>query len=703
MLAQSTRLKCKADTCYIPTADGVYLCGNESRLALKGKSLYPLLVHLVPHLNGEITLEELTGELDGDKKRMVMNLLEKLFTHRFLIDKSQNQPHTLAPRELEDYAPNIAFIESFQASAAARFELFRKTHLLLIGSGSALAALIQAGFRCGAGRISAMMMPDGSRQEAAEVLAACASTEVDLLEAAAWEDEAEMRAAIQACDVVLYLAEWPLVEPARLLNRLCVEQRKTLMQALLVDDQAWLGPLVSNAHNGCWECAWRRLQANQPQLADHSAPASAPGRSITGPQAALLASRLLFPVFRHVTGSGSAESAAQVSVLDLTTLLSESHAFLAHPCCLTCQHPVVPNALDFLEQVQRLSQQNPLDPEVFLENVAACVDEHLGLFTTLEAGSFAQAPLAVYQARLSRSADEVDPAEDRAVLAVSIDARHASIQAAQKACERYAARCVDKRRLLSSEAARQAAAPVISASQLLGIGAQTRTQTGEGWTWALDERTRQAVLVPAAPVFSDSERGVASGMTWEEALSQALLDWCTSLTVEQLEDAREPYSLLDLDTVPWTSAGAHLSRLLKATGEPYAVYDVTGPLGVPMFAACLRGRVIAYSAHCDVELALRVGLEQVLRQYQSEVFQQPEYALAAVPDLPEKLRGTRLTAVSYEMPASWSARLEWLLQRLQASGLSAFAVPLDHDPALAKVLPFLVRVLVGRSELEKGA
>src|SRR2546422_10673390 len=107
ILAQNMRPKFNADTCYIPVSDGVYLRSNNSRLMLKGKSLYRLLEHLVPHLNGNSTLEEITGGLDTDRKRMVTNLIEKLFVHHFLKDTSQDQLHTLRPAELEIYSSDI--------------------------------------------------------------------------------------------------------------------------------------------------------------------------------------------------------------------------------------------------------------------------------------------------------------------------------------------------------------------------------------------------------------------------------------------------------------------------------------------------------------------------------------------------------------------------------------------------------------------
>lgn len=412
MVAQSMRPKWKVDTCYISTPDGIYLRGNHNRLILKGKSLYALLKHLVPHLNGDITLEELTGGLDADRKRMVTNLLEKLFTHQFLRDTSQDQPHTLLPLELETYASGIAFIESFQTSAAYRFQQFRNQRLLLIGSGPGLTSLVQASLQCGARKISAIVTPEDGADfyQKTRNLFANPAPEEDacVLSIRSWENEAEMREIIQASDAVLHIAERPMLARAKLLNRLCIEQQKTLLQAILVDDYAWIGPLVSPGNEGCWECAWRRLQAN---LTDHSdqfshnifqdQPTTSGNQALSIPRATMIANRLLFGLFHYFTQTGPTETAGKVVELNLATLLSESHAFLPHPHCLACQHPVVPTASQFLEQIQRLQQQEPIDPEMLLKNLAPCVDARLGLFTAFDTSSFVQAPLAVYKVNLS--------------------------------------------------------------------------------------------------------------------------------------------------------------------------------------------------------------------------------------------------------------------------------------------------------------
>lgn len=716
MLAQSMRPKCKADTYYIPLSDGVYLRGNANRLVLKGKSLYPLLEHLVPNLDGNVTLAEITRGLDVDRKRMVTNLIEKLFTHQFLQDASRDQPHTLRPAELETYASEIAFIASSQTSAAHRFECFRNQRLLLIGSGPGLTALVQASLQVGVKKIAVIATPEHEvaasfRQDVLDLCAnAAPEADAHLIDAPAWEDQAETRNIIQKYDAILHIAERPLLARAQLLNRLCLEQQKTFIQVILAGERAWIGPLVCPETGACWECAWRRLQANLTDLSAqssryefHDQPALAGGRPLAIPGATMLANRLLFALFQHFTQTSSTETAGKLSVLDLATFLSESHAFLPHPHCLASQHPVAQTASQFLAQVQHLQQQGPLDPDSFLENFADCVDEQLGLFTTLENDQFVQAPLAVYKVNLANLLLREQQPEALSAVVAGIDTSAARMRACQQACARYAANLVEQRRLLAPEEVQQHAFPTITTDQLIGI--KPLASADEMWTWAVDLQTQQAFCVPATYVFSalcQQERGFAAGQTWEEALCQALFDWCNYLTVEQVQDAQQTYPQVDLDRMPMIPEGVHLLRLLKAANAQITVYDITGPLRVPTFAICSGEKVVAYSTHCDGAQALLLGLEQALRQYQSEQFQQPDYAVAPVPDFPVRLRNDQLSVPRYTSPDAWPDRLAWLLQQLQANALRACAIPLDHDPALARVLPFIARVLLSRRESKEG-
>jgi putative thiazole-containing bacteriocin maturation protein len=709
MLTQNMQPKFNADTCYIPILDGVYLRGNSHGLILKGKSLYRLLEHLVPNLNGNSTLEELTDGLDPDRKKMIINLLEKLSAHHFLKDVSQDQLHTLRPVELATYSTNITFIESFRTSAAYQFECFRNKHFLIIGSGLSFTSLVQASLQCGVRQIDVIVTPESEIDSNAhtdlfDLFSTCDSEQtVHLVDVSHWDDEAKVLNIIQVYDAILHISDRPMLARAQLLNRLCIEQQKTFIQAVVVDDHAWIGPLVSPETGRCWECAWRRLQSNLPHLLEqlphyefHDQPTVPLSRFVALPTATIAANRLTFELFKHFTQTGSTEIAGKLIDIDLATLLSESHPFLPHPHCRACQYPLTPTASQFLEQIQQLQHQRPINLNIFFENMSRCIDEKLGLFTAVDNDKFAQAPLAVYKINLSNIMLTKRQSEILHVIATSTDTTDARLRASQRACERYAVNLVDRRRLLSHETIQQYSLPAISPNQLLGI--KRPLTESETWIWGLDLHTQQAYLAPATQVFfsphnTDSERGIASGMNWEEAICQALLDWCNYLTVEELKASHHSYIQVDLAKAPMTPEGTHLHHLLKTTGRQITVYDVTGTLQVPTFAICSDEKVIAYSTHCDVAQALRHGLEQALQQYQSEQFQQPEYAIP-MPDFSPTLRNDQLHVPRYILPEAWPARLEWLLQKLQTNCLHAFAIPLDHDPALAQVFPYIVRVLL---------
>jgi YcaO cyclodehydratase, ATP-ad Mg2+-binding len=798
------RPKLNANTNYILMPDGIYLRSNGASFSLRGKNLDHFLEFL-PSLNGYHTLEEITQGSSADKQALTIQFLETLLSAGFLKDTSQEQPHTLTQAELATYSPDIAFIDSFQTSAASRFASFRNKQLLVIGSGLSFTALVQAGLHCGVKRINMIHTPEcdiipGSQADRLDLFALNdPEQKVQAIAAPQWENETDVLNMISACDALLHISDRPMLARVQMLNRLCIEQKKLFIQAMIVGDHAWIGPLVSTETGGCWECAWRRLvsvpssgsrkdidsrrlptgkgyppnpnrssgnaleshlatsseQHNRSAFRDHTT--ASVSQFLSAPTAAMIANRLIFEVFKHCTHAGPVESVGGLIDIHLETLVCERRAFLPHPHCSTCQHPAAPTAMQFLDQLQQLQDQAPLDPTKFCENMVHDVDHRLGLFTTLDTNNFAQAPLAVYRVTLSNSMFLSTRSRFLEVIGVGTDRSSAKVRACQRACERYAASFVDPRRLLHTETIQQQASPAILVDQL--VGASAPLTDIETWTWALDLHTQQACLVPAPLAFpllqhgelgAEDERGIGSGMSWAEAICQALFDWCNFLAIEQVGNAQQRYAQVDLATVPMSPEGMHLYHLLQILGEQVTVYDVTSTLQVPTFAICVDQKVVAYSTHCDVTQALSVGLRQALQQYQATQAQEPEYALMPVPDLPEQARVGRdcrdranlwreahrpdrgqprpqrrsdckgrhepllppqpLPASTnddrWDMLEGWSAHQKYLLQRLQAQGFQAWALPLDHDPALVQVLPYIVRVLLANfstlKRVEKG-
>jgi hypothetical protein len=86
----------------------------------------------------------------------------------------------------------------------------------------------------------------------------------------------------------------------------------------------------------------------------------------------------------------------------------------------------------------------------------------------------------------------------------------------------------------------------------------------------------------------------------------------------------------------------------------------------------------------------------VVRAVQARVHDQPGYAPPPGSALPVRRRGDRPAPV----PDSPPLTVGILAARLRAAGRTPVVVPLDHDPGLVRIVPYLVNVVLldgGRS------
>jgi putative thiazole-containing bacteriocin maturation protein len=717
MIMTTMRPKLTGDTFYIPLADGVYLRNNQRAFKIKGKAVYRWIEQLAPYLDGQHTLEEITDGLDPQRQAMVTDLVTTLLANHFLKDTSHDLPHTLSALEQETYAPELAFIDSFCDSAASRFERFRHHKVLVIGSGLTLTGLVHASLKCGLRHLAVVTTHEGAthtwRHQEYLDLSHQSDPEQTLREIAApdWSNEAEVLTVLHPFDTIVHISDQPMLARTRLLNRLCVTQAKNFLPATVVEDHAWIGPLVRPGVEGCWECAWRRLQGN---LANRQVPFSSydfrdqmavpASRFVALPTAALIANQLGFELFKSVTEAGPVETAHQLIEVDLETLRSQPHSFLPHPLCQACQHPVPRTQAAFVATIHQLEQGEPLDQDVFSKRAAPCIETHLGLFSILDEDDFVQLPLSVCKAVVSEPLPQEQQGHSPTVLGRGSRFRTARLHATLRACEVYACHLVDRRLLPSREMQQE---PPMPADRFL---CEVPLAEVKEWVWASDLQSGQACLVPAALVYpalrglspdGEARLGLGSGMSWEEALCRGLLSLCQHVTVTQLRERPAPSPQVDLATTPLEPEGTWqrhaLAFILEKLGEILTVYDVTGPLQVPTFAFCLGEKTIAYHTQFTVAQALREGLETALSTWQLSAEQTP--VVPALPELPFSLRGSDTSVPSYEVPQEWPERLKWLQLALQKQQWSAFAVPLDHDPTLREVLPYMASVLLALAEM----
>ena len=683
----------RGDTLFVQMADGIYLRNNQETLIFKGQEIYQWFAALEPYLNGQYTLEAIIDDLEPAQQEIVREIVESLLAHGFVRDRTDDEPHTLNERELTTYAGEIAFIESFHDSAAATFARFRAQHVLVIGSGIAFLALTQATLRGGVRETTVWITDEcdthTQRLQAYREQSHQRDPTQLLLEQSSpnWRDERALKEALEPYDIIFHLSDRPMLQRTLTLNKLCFNLQKRFFPALIVDHQALIGPLVSPGAPGCWECAWRRWLAQGNAAAQQLLPQpwqdrpTAPISPLLGlPTAATVAHVLSFECFKYLTEASSCEIDGKVVQFELETLRGEGHPFLPHPLCQTCQHPTPLDALSFLESMHRLETQDALEEEIFSKRAVSCFDPSLGIFTYLGEDDFVQMPLNV--SRLTVSAPmNAEQAQDTVTLTdahLSLDAtRH---RLTLTGASLYAARLVDRRRLSAGANGVEALAYDLHSKQ-----------------------ARRVLAAEAYPEFALRQvpsilLGVGTGLSWAEACTRGLLDHSLALALQEVRQGVADCTEMAVNVEALGNQTKHLHALVAQTRTNLHIVCVTGSLRVPVLAFCVGDETIAYTAHFNIGEALHEGLERILQHFQSLSEDQPEYALPSVLQLPTVRGGGIGSLPDGPTLSGWQEGLDWLLEMLQQARWRVAAVPLNHDPALSEILPFLVRIVLTRDE-----
>ncbi|HWS38501.1 MAG TPA: TOMM precursor leader peptide-binding protein [Actinoplanes sp.] len=584
---------------------------------MEGKHIYQWVDKLAPFLTGEHTLEQITASLSEDRRRMVTGLIGGLVQKGFVKDVTDDRPHTLPERVTAEYRSEIAFVDYYQDSAAYRFQRFRESTVLLTGSGQILNALVHAALHAGFTRVRLAVTDDDEDIQQARFRDPDQSlTEIP---EPVWADPG---AALDGVDVVIHGTDRLMPGRARAINRACSERGVTLIQATVDADEAWVGPLVTgDGHEaGCGECARLRI-LGWPRPGEAEAftdrPEIAPTGFLAGPTAAIVANQMVFEVFKRFTGAGPAETAGAVVRIDLETLASDNHRITSHPLC-SVPPAAVETEPEFLARVAELAAGPAITDETFSTAAAACFDERTGLLGRLDEGDFGQVPLKVSRAEYAGAA----PGE--AAVAVATDFTEARLRATRRACELYAA----------------------------GVARTDREVPG------LDLVTGAAHRVRA------DGSGLASGLTWTEAVNRGLLARINRITLDGMGTAADSYPLVD-------QPDGRFRTMLEILGLKITVHDVTGVLGVPTLVACAGSVIVGSASGTDhAELIDRV-LEQALGRHQAQTGEW-----------------------SGDPAGSWDGTTAELVRRLDETGRRPVAVPLDHDPTLRRVLPYIVDVVL---------
>jgi hypothetical protein len=647
------RPKLKPDVYWVPSNEGVAFVHAGGSMQIRGRSALALMDRLAPHLDGTMSLDDLLAGLPEGKKEMVGVLVRALRGAGMVKDSGEDRPHDLTGDELAAYDAEISYVDYYLDSAARRFQTYRETPVACVGSGLTLTALVHACLRSGVRSTTVHVAGDGETDRERLAGFGRAAADRDPGQHLAVHTLGDLHEVVHGAGLVLHVADGPAPERAFALDRLCRDHRIPLVQAVMSGDEAWVGPVSLPGRPG-WASAWHRRATNLtvPPASER------PSEYLAGPTAAIVANRISFLAMRHLTGvaaadPGAADPAGQdrdaVSRVDLETLQTSEHRYHAHPAA-TGAGPETES--EFADRYAAFLAATAGDGATFSSVAAGLFDPALGVFAELDEERMPQIPLHVSRSAIADPFGLLDPG-DRPILVTGsgLDFSESRTAAAVAALRGYAALAVDRRRL---------------------------TEGGRAYAHNLlldkPELVDASAVYPALARASPPPLGLVSGPDANAALTRGLLDHCVALTAESAP--RRP--AIRVTDVPMGDRGRRYTEILAAARLTVEIFDVTGPLGVPVYAFRCAGRTVAYAAASEPE----AGLAQVLLAHQGAT------PTTEVPQLGQSDGPPRAAEPVAEI--SW----QLLAEALHRQGYQVHAVPAGHDPVVTRVLPTLVQVAV---------
>lgn len=395
----SMRMKVNRDTFFLPEPNkGVYFRNNESTFRMEGASIAQWIEQLLPMFTGEHSLSEMTDGLPGPHRDQVFGITEVLYKNGFIRDVSGDRPHQLEDHVLKKHASQIEFLDRFGGSGAWRFQAYRQSKLLAVGSGPFLISLVSALLDSGLPRFS-ILLTDGistNRARLQELIRHARETEPEVSVAEIILEPGEApswRKIIDPFDSVLYVCQEETDELKKL-HAICRHKKKAFMPGIILEEAGMAGPLVFPDSDGCWESAWRRVHRSELMKNSES-----PGFSPTA--GALLANVIAFEWFKGMTGV--IDPGQSFYLLNLETMEGQWYPFSPHPL-VTGEE-----AYEWVDSFkERIGQK--IEPGKLLRHFSKMTSTGAGIFHSWDEGEFKQLPLAVCRVQAADPAAQ-GPAE----------------------------------------------------------------------------------------------------------------------------------------------------------------------------------------------------------------------------------------------------------------------------------------------------
>ncbi|OBZ16968.1 putative thiazole-containing bacteriocin maturation protein [Bacillus sp. FJAT-26390] len=469
----SMRLKVRGDTFFLPSSDGsVYFRNNIGSFRMEGSTIDQWIEKLMPVFNGEHSMFELTEGLPEQYQKHVYEIAETLYANGYVRDVSKDVPHQLQESVLKKYASQIEFLDSFEGSGAYRFQRFRQSSVLAVGSGPFLVSLIRSLLESGLTQIQMLdTNPESTNRERISELAEHAR-QVDgdvKLDEIVWQKDREIdwQSVVQPFDAVLLVSGEGGMPRLKALQAICKAENKVLLPAVILKQAGIAGPLIQPDSDVDFESAWRRLH-------QHAVEKESRHHVVSATAEAMLANVIVFEWLKTATEVAASALKNKLFLLNLETLEGGWHAFLPHP--LAGSRP----AGERIENLNLLLERKTEEklPTGLITYFSGLTSSETGILHEWEEGELRQLPLSQCRAQavdpLSAGPAEVLPA----IIRNGINHEEARREAGLAGIEAYLSRMTDV--LLNTEREGSGDLDGSRPNEFVGVGAGETIAEGIG-------------------------------------------------------------------------------------------------------------------------------------------------------------------------------------------------------------------------------
>jgi SagB-type dehydrogenase family enzyme len=321
--------------------------GSAEEVVFRGKAVAMLLPQLLPCLSGRLSVEEITGRMQGARPDSVVEALTMLHMHGLLEEGLVSTPG-LSRELVKDFEPLLKFFSRYvdvTRVCANRYEVLgrlRASSVMLVGDGPAASRSLRELLDLGVGKVT--LLPLDGAQLDSESAAAHPHTNVEAagLDAATLSEGGadaarQMEEALAVHSLLLLISRHPRPRLTRLLNRLAVGSGVPFLRSQISEQRVEIGPAVMPRESGCCECAQLSgvLELDGP---DSPAPGDEEPAAVgwASPEEQLGASRVTLHALSMLTRVIPVSGANKLSRLSFETLRFEEQPTYRMVGCVTC-------------------------------------------------------------------------------------------------------------------------------------------------------------------------------------------------------------------------------------------------------------------------------------------------------------------------------------------------------------------------------